>query len=152
MQNLNDCVQHVIRGVLWRNMQEIVLTLGDSEVEGKVLAQGEVVVRYAIPFLARPQLAVVPCLFVSERGAILKSWQAWRFVHENFQLYPRAEIMGLQSNGDDAQVFLRELDFGSPSRVLAYASLEQRLPLGQVSRLIRKPGLSVPDVLAELLS
>ncbi len=150
MQILDDCVQHIVDGSVWRH-DRVVLALGDAEIEADMLAQGQIVVRYAIPLLARPHLAIVPSLFVSERGAIIKSWKAWRFVYENFQLYPRAEIMGLQTNGDDAQVFLRELDFGAEPRVLAYTAVEQRYPLAQIDRLIKPSALSAPDILVELL-
>jgi hypothetical protein len=149
----DELVQDVVQGALWQTEAGVALVVGSAPPvpDGTWLAEGELIVRYAIPLLGQPQFAVVPARFVSERGAVLSGWEAWDFAQGNYQLYPRSEIFGLRSDGETAQVFLRELDFGADQRVLVYAALEACAPLARVNALIVGKGEAVPDLLLELL-
>ncbi len=149
---LNNCVQHTLQGRVWQCDSETVLVLDNTMPKGRVLASPPVTLRYAIPMLGPAHLAVIPAVFVSERGLLLYGEQAWRFVVENYQLYPRAEVFGLNTEGENVQIFLRELDFGAEYRVYAYADPQEQLPLEQVHRLIGYESVEVPELVLQLLS
>ncbi|NDJ85353.1 MAG: hypothetical protein GYB66_05670 [Chloroflexi bacterium] len=153
MDILGSCVGHTLPGTLWQQGdQQSILVVGASKrvLKAKVLISGMVVLRYAIPYLGPAQHAVVPAVFVSERGLILKYWQVWRFITRNYQLYPRAEVLGLRSDGEEVQVFMRELDFGAIPRVLAYERVEDRIPLAEVNQLIVEDPQAAPELLVGL--
>jgi hypothetical protein len=86
------------------------------------------VLRYGIPLQTPASHALIPGLFVSERGVALVGQAAWTFMLDNFQLYPRADVIGFRAhNGTPLQVFLRELDFGAGIRLFAYESVDVTL-------------------------
>jgi hypothetical protein len=157
MDYFSDLVQDTISGTLWKTEVGIVLTMGDIvlSVEGgseiKKLAEGELVMRYAIPYLGMSHLSVIPSTFVSERGAVLTGWTGWNFGVGNYQLYPRSEFYGLRSDGEKAQVYLRELDFGSDLRVFAYQKNEDRLPFAEVAYLLYSEDVTPPPFLDQSL-
>lgn len=129
-------IQDAVRGVLWRSEGELTLVVGDVDkvLRGKVVGSGQFWLRYAIPYHGPRHLMVVPGVFVAEQGGMLYGEQAWRFIYKNYQLYPRAEILGLRSDGDEVQVFMRELDLADTPRVLIYDNPQKVLPLGQLMR------------------
>lgn len=148
---LGNLTQQLVDGRLWQTEDARVLALGDDlRLNGTVLLQNPILLRFAIPMLGPSHLSVIPAIFVAERGAMLYAWQAWNFIMSNYQLYPRAEILGLQNDGETVQVFMRELDFGAKVRVLAYRTPEERQALAQVSHLLAT--VSVPNLLTTYLS
>ena len=154
METHNNLVQNIVNGRLWRSDNRHLLVLGEGDVTlaGKVLASGSMVLRYAIPMHGPRHLSVIPAIFVSEQGGVLYGHQAWRFMMKNYQLYPRAEIVGLQSDGDEVQVYLKELDFGDARRVLVYESVTRTLPLAQLDHILTpKPSL-VPALAADIVT
>lgn len=114
---------------------------------------GTLVIRYAIPLQIPPTQAIIPGLFVSEKGVALVGREAWDFMTGNFQLYPRADVVGLRAaNGTPHQVFLRELDFGAAIRVLVYDSVDVSVSPVDVTRLIPGEGAAeLPELLAKYL-
>lgn len=113
------------------------------------ITAGLLVVRYGIPFNTPSTDVLVPGLFVSERGYPMVGREAWDFMAEKFQLYPRAEIVGFRLDGANAQVFLRELDWGAPVRVLIYGSTEQRTPTAAPKAMYVGEGAApLPELLA----
>jgi hypothetical protein len=144
---LEHLVQDVVEGTLWRTNDQLVLVMSPASLvlRGKVLASGQLWLRYAISYLGPRHLAVVPGVFVAENGGMLYGEQAWRFIFKNYQLYPRAEILGLRSDGDDVQVFMRELDLADTPRVLVYDDERKTLSLGQLSRIIQHGDVAIPE-------
>lgn len=157
MDYFKDLVQDVIHGHLWQTESGVVLVMGaiplppNQASSAALVTEGELVLRYAIPYLGMSHLSVVPSVFVSERGAVLTSWTGWNFGVGNYQLYPRAEFYGLRSDGEKAQVYLRELDFGADLRILAYHKDEDRVPIAQVDYLLYSETITPPPFLAESL-
>lgn len=153
MNILEHCTQDHVEGVLWRSKASHILTLSPDVVipRATVVLQSPVVVRYAIARLGPNHLSVVPAVFVSEKGSMLYGHQAWQFMVKNYQLYPRAEVLGLQSDGDQVQYFLRELDFADQFRVLAYENADKTMPTTQVDQLWSVDGVQAPPLLATLL-
>ena len=116
------------------------------------VAMGALTVRYAMPFIVPTTEAVIPGLFAAEKGGILVGREAWDFIQGHFQVHPRADVIGLRPDGQQAQVFLRELDFGAPVRVLAYDSPDATRPCAELSALVIGVGApAVPDLLAQYL-
>ncbi len=112
---------------------------------------GELTLRYGIAFQTPPARSIIPGLFVAERGGMLTGREAWDFLLQTFQMHPRADVVGIDSEGAPAQVFLRELDFGAPVRVYVYETLHATKPLGQVRHLIASAGAVPPELLAKYL-
>lgn len=104
---------------------------------------GSLTVRCALAYLYRPEF-IVPGLFASEYGAILVGREAWDYALQHSNLHPRADIIGLRSDGVQDQVMLRELDFGQPVAVFAYESPEARIPLARLTAFWH--GDTLPDL------
>ena len=116
------------------------------------ILHGALVIRYAIPFQQPPTEAIVPGLFAAEKGGMLVGREAWDYIQAHFQMHPRADVVGLRPNGAQAQVFLRELDFGAPVRVLVYESSAATIPRAEVTALvIGDSAPPLPDLLAQYL-
>ncbi|MBN1965809.1 MAG: hypothetical protein JW910_14250 [Anaerolineae bacterium] len=129
-----------------------VLALGalpsDLPADALMRPPSALTIRYAIEYL-NEIAAIVPGLFAAEYGAMLVGREAWDYAMQHNNLHPRADVVGLRSDGDDDQVMLRALDFGRPVRVLAYASPDARVPLAELSAYWDGPGApGVPDLLA----
>ncbi len=127
-------------------------TLPATLARTQPLLGGSLVVRYALPLVEPPTEAIIPGLFAAEKGGMLVGREAWDYIQRQFQLHPRADIVGLRLNGTRAQVFLRELDLGAPVRVLAYSTPESTTPAAEVrALLIGANAPPVPDLLAKYL-
>jgi hypothetical protein len=112
---------------------------------------GPLTIRYALPYLQR-EAAIVPGLFASEYGAMLVGREAWDYAMNHYVLHPRADILGLRSDGQQDQVMLRDLDFGREVVVLAYDSPDARVPLAQLAAYWTGPDAPpLPDLLVEHL-
>jgi hypothetical protein len=121
----------------------------DSPSDSPVVTRGALVIRYAIPLITPPGNAIIPGLFISERGGILIGRECWDYLQTRFQMHPRADVIGLTVNGSQAQALVRELDFGAAVRILAYADPPNAAPLAEVKRLYTADSLA--DGLPELL-
>lgn len=154
MDILDYLIQHQVDGVLWQQENGVALVIGqpDHILKGKVLARGNIVLRYGIPYQGPKHLSVILSVFLSERGGMLTGWQGWNFIRANYQLHQRAEIFGLQSDGETAQVFVRALDFATIPYVLAYAAPFDKIPIAQINRLVMNGASDIPHLLVELLS
>jgi hypothetical protein len=151
---LQDTPSHTVTGAVWQDGEDVSLVLGkiDHKPAGQLIAEGGLVLRYAVPMLGPTELSVVPAWFVSERGVVLRGWKAWDIIAERYQLYPRAEIFGLRSDGEQVQLFMRELDFGAKLRLLVYTDGSDRLPLAHIKRLILGEDATPPALLYQTFS
>jgi hypothetical protein len=115
---------------------------------------GTLVLRYGLSLQTPATQAILPGLFVSEKGVALVGEEAWTFMLKHFQMYPRADIVGLRAlTGMSLQVFLRELDFGAGVRVFAYESVDVSLPPAEISRLLLGEGAAaLPPLLGKYLT
>ena len=100
------------------------------------LAQGDLVVRYGITYLGAPQLSIVPELVVADYGALLNGEDAWQFLMQKSHLYPRADVVGWRSDGQDDMPALKQLDFDYAFDVFLYADAADRQPLARLSAVI----------------
>lgn len=154
---MSDVFEHLIQdnvsGILWRSEGKLVLVAGTVKqpLRGKVIVDGDLWVRYAIPYHGPRHLSVMPTTFVAGQGGMLHGAQAWRFIFKNYQLYPRAEVFGLRSDGDEVQVFLRELDLADTAYVLVYDGERKTIPLGRLERVIIGAGGIIPKRVQQLV-
>jgi hypothetical protein len=115
--------------------------------------RGTLIVRYGIPLNVRGGGVVIPGLFVSERGAALVGRAAWDFIQQHFQMYPRADVIGLNGQGGKASVWLRELDFGARLRVFVYRAAGETEPLAEPVSLVQgQYAPALPPLLEQSLS
>ncbi|MBN2469752.1 MAG: hypothetical protein JXN59_03420 [Anaerolineae bacterium] len=149
-----ELIGHRIEGSLVALGAQTILVCGPAPAfpEGQaVRAPGPLVVRYAVPYLRR-EVALVPGLFAAEYGAILLGRDAWDYAIGHNNLHPRADLLGLRTDGQPDQVMLRDLDFGRGVEVWAYASEEATCPLARLDALWIGPGApELPDLLLAYL-
>lgn len=137
-------------GYVWQHGAQIGLTLSPAAppAEVTILAEGELVLRYGIEVQRTPD-AIIPGLFIAESGATKTGREAWDWLWHKFQLYPRAEVIGLRSDGAPAHLYVRDLDFGYPPRVLVYAETEATVPLASLTTLLTPE--NAPELLRKYL-
>lgn len=111
------------------------------------------VIRFAIPFIVPPADAMVPGLFISERGGMLTGRECWDYLQTRFQMHPRADVIGLSIRGVPAQARVRDLDFGAAVRVMAYADPPDVTPLAEVKILYVADAIAneVPELVRRYL-
>lgn len=108
----------------------------DSLEAGEELAQGDLILRYGITYLGKPQLSIVPDLVVADYGEMLVGEAMWQFLMKSAHLYPRADACGLSKDGHEEMVLLKQLDFDYPYDVFVYRKDGDRRPLTRLSALI----------------
>ncbi len=121
--------------------------------ESDPFARGTFAVRYAIPLIVPPSIAIVPGLLVGERGGALVGREAWDYLQAHFQVHARADAVGLMLDGTRGQYLVRELDFGVPVRVFAYADPSALTPLAELHDLqvAKTDRATLPDLLKRYL-
>ena len=105
-------------------------------IDGEAIARGEIIVRYGITYLGKPQLSIVPDLVVADYGEMLVGEEAWQFLMDSGHLYPRADVCGLRNDGEDDMLVLKQLDFDYPYDVFAYREAADRQPIARLSAVI----------------
>lgn len=146
-----ELVEDALTGALLYLEEYIVLAVGtlpaDLPAASIFRPAQPLIIRYGIAYLQR-EAAIVPGLFASEYGALLLGREAWDYAHQHANLHPRADLVGLNTDGEQDQVMLRALDFGRPVSVLAYDSAAATLPLAKLAGYWAGPDASpLPDLL-----
>lgn len=120
-----------------------------------VIHNGPCLIRYAIPLIVPSTDALLPGLFLSERGQTLTGREAWNYLQSRFQMHPRADVIGWDVQGHRQQVLVKALDFGAVVRVLAYADQEKadNVPLVELSALLTDDATysTLPELLKRYL-
>jgi hypothetical protein len=80
---------------------------------------GPVYLRFLLPEIEREE-GIFPALLLDDWGQEIKSLELYEWVRENGVNFPRAEIFGIDRNGQAAQVFLRELELFGKYPCYAY--------------------------------
>ncbi len=117
-------------------VRDTYLLVREALQAGELVASGTLVVRYGVQYLGKPQLAIVPGLIVLDYGEMLRGEEAWEFLLKRSNLYPRADVLGYRSDGEDDMIPVKWLDIAQPSHVLVYAEASATQPLAQVHALI----------------
>ncbi len=139
-----------VRGLLTRLGGNWLLA-DHALVGGKLVAAGELIVRYGIRILSKPQLTIVPDLVVADRGEMLIGEAAWHFIIKRGHLFPRADVCGRFEDGADETVFLKQLDLALPFAVYAYSEAADIKPLARLDALIAHDASAFPERLLDHL-
>jgi hypothetical protein len=137
-------------GVLLRYATATLLAT-ELQDEAEVVAEGGFTVRYGVRYEGKPALALVPGLLALDYGEMLTGDEMWDFMRGKRNLYPRADVLGYRSDGEDTMVVLKKLDFALPLAVLVYESGEATVPVGAADGLIAPGDVTVPARLAGVL-
>ena len=117
----------------------------------EIFAQGDFVVRYGITYLGKPHYSIVPDLVVLDYGDMLVSDEAWEFLINQSNLYPRADVLGFRNDGTDEMLVVKQLDFAVPFDVLIYQSESDNTPIAKLTALIAPESDSHPPRLIQYL-
>jgi hypothetical protein len=139
-----------VRGLVIRSGGGCVLA-ADPVMAGEIIASGEHIVRYAVPYLGRPQYAIVPGLIALDYGDILTGEEAWEFLLRRSNLHPRADVIGYRSDGEDDMIAVKWLDVAQPVVVLIYDSPQATIPIARLAALISRDTTGFPPRLLEYL-
>lgn len=116
-----------------------------SLAAGDELAQGGLTLRYGITYLGKPQLSIVPDLVVADYGEMLVGEAMWQFLMQSAHLYPRADACGLDRDGNEEVIVLKQLDFDHPYDVFVYRERKDRIPLARLSAVIASEQTHFPQ-------
>lgn len=123
----------------------------DPEPAGTPLASGSLIVRYGIRYLGKYHLSVVPGLVVLDYGDFLTGEEAWSFLRQGSNLYPRSEVIGYRNDGQDEMIVIKLLDVGIPPEVLVYADPAATTPIAKPHAVIAPDDAELPARLLEFL-
>ncbi|MGB1285269.1 MAG: hypothetical protein ACPG7F_01950 [Aggregatilineales bacterium] len=126
-------------------MGDYILLSPEPLPDARTLFTGQFMVRYAIVYLERPYLSIVPELVALDYGDMLNGNEAWQFLLHNSNLHPRADVIGYRNDGEDEMIVLKKLDMARPPRVLVYGSPVATLPIVEASALICADTTSIPQ-------
>lgn len=104
--------------------------------ETTALTQGTFTVRYAVRYLEKPHLAVVPGLVALDYGDMLTGERMWEFVLNRSNAYPRADVLGWRNDGAQEMVVLKKLDLAQRFQTLLYPDDTTSTPLFAVDAFI----------------
>lgn len=124
-----------LSGVLLRTEGAHLLSLAPLP-DAEVIASGRFTLRYAIRYLGKPHLSIVPGLLALDYGDMLTGEDAWTFLMKRSNLHPRADVLGYRNDGQDDMIVVKWLDLAQPIEVLAYADNSATMPIASVEALI----------------
>lgn len=119
--------------------------------QAELVAQGEIALRYGIPFLFQANLSIVPDLVVLDYGDMMTGEEAWHFLMNRSHLFPRSDLLGFRNDGVDEMTPLKRLDFDIPYDVFAYHKPRDRQPAARLTALIARDGGGYPERLLQHL-
>lgn len=107
---------------------------------GLRLAQGAgpVYVRYGLVVLGTDRV-VFPALALDDWGNERKTLALYRWIYEEGQRFPRAEVFGVTAEGRETQIFLRELEIFMQYPCFAYESARAPVEEGRRVDVIVAP-------------
>lgn len=119
--------------------------LADSAIDDyETTHTGTFMVRYGVVFLGKPHLSIVPALMALDYGEFLTGESAWDFLLNKSNLYPRADILGYRNDGQDDQVYVKQLDLLYPFDILVYADEHSTKPLCKIDAIISQNSEAIP--------
>jgi hypothetical protein len=112
---------------------------------------GTFVIRFGLRYLGKPFLSVVPGLVALDYGDFLTGEEAWDFLLEGSNLYPRSEVIGYRNDGRDEMIVIKALDIGLAPEVLVYADAAATIPIAKPTALIAPVEKSIPPRVLKFL-
>lgn len=143
-------VSDLFNGVVLRVGQSQALALA-PEAGAYIIASGSLIARYAIRYLGKPHLSIVPGLVALDYGDMLTGEDAWNFLLKRSALYPRADVIGYRNDGVDEMVAVKQLDLALPIDVYVYPEVRATIPCAHPTALIAPTDAALPPRLLEYL-
>ncbi|XWX05315.1 hypothetical protein VZO05_07080 [Aggregatilineales bacterium SYSU G02658] len=128
-------VQDIVSGVVLRAFDRLFLA-SEPTPDAEVIASGSVAVRYGIVYLGRAYHAIMPELVALDTGGGFAGEEAWNFLFEQSNLFPRADVIGFREDGQEDMVTVKSLDLMYPVRAFAFHPADAPVNLGQLSALL----------------
>lgn len=129
----------------------VLLQDGDRQALAPQTGAEVFVLRYAVQYLGKPHLAIVPGLIALDYGEMLIGEAAWEFLLKRSNLHPRADVVGYRNDGKDEMVTVKVLDLAQPISVLVYADADATQPVAQLSAIIAHDDAGIPARALEYL-
>ena len=145
-----DPVGDNFTGSLLKIGDSYLLALG-SPPNLETIMNGALMVRYAVPYLGRPQLSIVPGIIALDYGDMLTGEEAWIFLTQKSNLHPRADVVGYRNDGHDDMIVVKKLDLAMPVEVLVYADANATQPLASIDAVIAPETAPIPKRLNNYL-
>jgi hypothetical protein len=95
--------------LLQQRLNGVLHRVGEQGVVVWDEAAGPLYLRFLLPEIEREE-GIFPAFLLDDWGQEIKTLELYDWVRENGVNFPRAEIFGIDQNGQEAQVFLRELE------------------------------------------
>lgn len=103
---------------------------------GKLLYQGEMVIRYALPFLYEPE-HFIPERVVDDFRRSTEGRDAISFLFERGDSFPRADVIGRRvSSGTHDEIFVKQLDLAADLVAFAFRAPDAELALGRIDVVV----------------
>lgn len=109
------------------------------------------IVRYAVRYLGKPHLSIVPGLVAVDYGDMLVGEEAWDFIWNQSNLYPRAEVFGYRNDGADEMMYIKQLDLVQPVEVLVYRADTDTTPAARPIAVVAPADAALPPRLLRYL-
>ena len=136
----------------------VIVRLGDTDLLAshplettETIAEGIFVIRYGIHFLGKPHIAIIPDMVVLDYGEMISGEDVWDFLVNDSNVHPRADVLGYRHDGHDEMLMVRDLDFGIPFAVYAYARADDTSPITELKAFISSQVDAVPERLLKYL-
>lgn len=100
---------------------------------------GRIYVRYGLVKLGTDQV-VFPALALDDWGNERKTLDLYRWIYEEGQRFPRAEVFGFTVDGRETQIFLRDLEIFMKYPCYAYESRKAPVKEGRRVEAVLVPG------------
>jgi len=114
-----------------------VAFLATESIDDAVLSySGAMTLRYGIEYLGKPQFCIMPELVVMDYGDALVGDEAWEFLFERSNLYPRADVVGYRNDGVDDMIVVKWLDLMAPVAVTAFSAPNEHMPIAWIRGFI----------------
>ncbi len=136
----------------------VVLQIGEAQAlalsaspGAEIIASGNLIVRYAILYLGKPHLSIIPGLVALDYGDILTGEDAWNFLLKRSSPYPRADVLGYRNDGADEMIAVKQLDLAQPVDVYVYTDDNATIPTANPTALIAPLDVALPPRLLDYL-
>ncbi len=143
-------VQDIVEGVVLRAHDRLFLTKTPLPA-AEVIAEGLIAVRYGIVYLGRAYHAIMPELVALDTGGGYAGEEAWDFLMNKSNLFPRADVIGIRDDGEEDMVTVKSLDLMYPLRVFAFFPADEPTNLGQLTAWLGAVPQDLPARLTQAL-
>lgn len=139
-----QALSDTFNGIVGRSADRFFLA--SAPVKGlEIVYSGQIILRYGVAYLEKPQFCIVPDLVVLDYGDGLAGQDAWDFIFHKSNLYPRADVFGYRNDGLDEMIVMKKLDPMQPVRVLAYDDEAAQMPVAALSAYIGSASSALPE-------